>query len=228
LQPRFLWHCWRRPPFRRRRAQSGDDPRPRTDAWWQQRHESMNARVKKGNVDLIFIGDSITHGWDNVPDLWKKYYGKRNAVNLGISADQTCHVFGAWTTATSTVFAEIGRGDDRHEQRRPSPRAAGRTGGRGRQGGRRELRTKLPQTKVLLLAIFPAAPTTTTASARSTRRRMRSSRSWPTARRCSSSTSPEVPCRRRDAEHGHMPDRLHPNAKGYVIWADAIERQSRS
>jgi beta-glucosidase len=29
---------------------------------WMQRHESINARVKQGNVDLIFIGDSITHG----------------------------------------------------------------------------------------------------------------------------------------------------------------------
>ena len=71
-----------------------DRPRPpRSDAWWQQRHEGMNARVKQGNVDLIFIGDSITHGWEGAgKEVWKKYYGKRNAVNLGIGGDQTQHV----------------------------------------------------------------------------------------------------------------------------------------
>ena len=30
---------------------------------WMKRNESMNARVKQGNVDLIFIGDSITYGY---------------------------------------------------------------------------------------------------------------------------------------------------------------------
>jgi hypothetical protein len=28
--------------------------------WWGPRHETVNARLKKGNVDLLFIGDSIT------------------------------------------------------------------------------------------------------------------------------------------------------------------------
>ena len=37
---------------------------PRTDDWWTARHQSMNDQVKKGDVDLIFIGDSITHGWE--------------------------------------------------------------------------------------------------------------------------------------------------------------------
>ena len=39
-------------------------PVPQSDFWLQQRHEGMNARVKQGHADLIFIGDSITHGWD--------------------------------------------------------------------------------------------------------------------------------------------------------------------
>ena len=48
---------------------------------------------QKGNVDLLFIGDSITHGWEGGgKEVWKKYYGKRNAVNLGIGGDRTQHV----------------------------------------------------------------------------------------------------------------------------------------
>ena len=38
-------------------------PVPR-DANWMKRHDAMNARVKEGNVDLVFIGDSITQGWE--------------------------------------------------------------------------------------------------------------------------------------------------------------------
>ena len=34
------------------------------EAWWKERHESINKRVKEGNVDLIFLGDSITQGWE--------------------------------------------------------------------------------------------------------------------------------------------------------------------
>ncbi len=40
-------------------------PGPRGDDWWGKRHEAIKERVKQGKVDLIFIGDSITHGWEN-------------------------------------------------------------------------------------------------------------------------------------------------------------------
>ena len=57
------------------------------------RHEKFNERVKQGNVDLMFIGDSITQGWEGAgKDAWDKHYGKRNAVNLGIGGDRTQHV----------------------------------------------------------------------------------------------------------------------------------------
>ena len=67
-------------------------PVPR-DGNWMKRHDSFNERVKKGNVDLIFIGDSITQGWEGAgKKVWEEFYGKRNAVNLGIGGDRTQHV----------------------------------------------------------------------------------------------------------------------------------------
>ena len=58
-----------------------------------QRHEAINARVKEGSVDLVFIGDSITQGWERRgKDVWTKFYGQRNAANLGIGGDRTQHV----------------------------------------------------------------------------------------------------------------------------------------
>ena len=61
-------------------------PVPRSGGWMK-RHESFNARVAQGNVDLIFIGDSITQGWErNGKNVWAKFYDKRNAVNTAKQA----------------------------------------------------------------------------------------------------------------------------------------------
>ncbi len=50
------------------------------------RHNKMNERVKQGNVDLLMIGDSITQGWEGAgKEVWKKFYGKRNAVREKVS-----------------------------------------------------------------------------------------------------------------------------------------------
>ena len=62
-------------------------------SWWTLRHIAVNERVKKGDVDLIFIGDSITHSWEGAgKEVWGKYYEKRKAVNMGFSGDRTQHV----------------------------------------------------------------------------------------------------------------------------------------
>ena len=51
----------------------GDDP----DSWWMKRHQAMNDRVADGNVDLIFIGDSITQAWETAgrDHDWHKQLG---------------------------------------------------------------------------------------------------------------------------------------------------------
>ncbi|MBT7215195.1 MAG: sulfatase-like hydrolase/transferase, partial [Verrucomicrobia bacterium] len=65
---------------------------PRKDEWWMKRHQSMNKNAKKPH-DLLFIGDSITQGWEGSgKETWEKYYGNRRALNLGISGDRTEHV----------------------------------------------------------------------------------------------------------------------------------------
>lgn len=52
------------------------------------RHLRINDRVSEGNVDLTFIGDSITSGWETRGSkVWDKFYGKRNAANLGVGGD---------------------------------------------------------------------------------------------------------------------------------------------
>lgn len=42
-------------------ANPATNPVPRND--WMVQHEGFNARAKKGDVDVVFLGDSITQGW---------------------------------------------------------------------------------------------------------------------------------------------------------------------
>ncbi|MGB7157861.1 MAG: GDSL-type esterase/lipase family protein [Tepidisphaeraceae bacterium] len=56
-------------------------------------HEQYVARAKEGNVDVLFLGDSITYGWNtNGKEVWKERYAGRNAAKFGIGGDRTQHV----------------------------------------------------------------------------------------------------------------------------------------
>ena len=128
-------------------------PVPKTGGWMN-RHKSFNARVKKGDVDLLLIGDSITHGWEGRgKNVWAKFYGKRNAVNLGIGGDRTQHVI--WRLDNGNIegispkLAVIMIGTNN---------AGGNTPEQIAEGIKvivERLRKKLPEMKVLALGIFP-------------------------------------------------------------------------
>ena len=138
-------------------AQENDaiKPEPRNSATWKARHDSFNDRVKKGNVDLLFIGDSITHGWEgkDVKTVWDEAYGKRNAVNLGIGGDKTQHVL--WRLENGNIdgikpkLAVIMIGTNNSGSNTSEQIAEGIT------AIVKKLRDKLPETKVLVLGIFP-------------------------------------------------------------------------
>ena len=67
-------------------------------------HEQFLARAKEGNVDLRFLGDSITQGWGaKGKDVWKQHYAKYNVANFGIGGDGTQHVCGARKGEMETI-----------------------------------------------------------------------------------------------------------------------------
>ena len=67
-------------------------PAPR-EAKWMQRHEGFLAETKRGNIDLLFLGDSITDGWRSKGKaVWEKFWTPLHAANFGISGDRTQHV----------------------------------------------------------------------------------------------------------------------------------------
>ena len=121
------------------------------------RHEAKLAERKAmGKVDLLMIGDSITHGWEDTgKQTWDKYYANRNALNLGFSGDRTEHVI--WRFQNGAIddidpklaVIMIGTNNTGHRQENAEHTAV---------GIKRiiyELQIRLPETKILLLGIFP-------------------------------------------------------------------------
>src|SRR5215471_10048245 len=119
------------------------------------RHKEFLRRIEqsKGEGDVIFLGDSITHGWEG-QKAWQEHFGSFKPVNLGIGGDQTGHVL--W------------RITEGHELDRLKPKAAvimigtNNTGGHSAEqiaGGIKaiveELKHQKPGIKVLVLGVFP-------------------------------------------------------------------------
>ncbi|NHZ81791.1 mucin-desulfating sulfatase [Massilia sp. CCM 8695] len=57
---------------------------------WQRMHEDQLALADKGDVDLMFIGDSITEGWPRA--IREANFGGYKAGNFGIGGDNTGNV----------------------------------------------------------------------------------------------------------------------------------------
>ena len=62
-------------------------PLPRVEGWTAHFLKSLE-RTKEGNVDLLFDGDSITDGWMGIGrPVWTKNYGSLHAFDFGIGGD---------------------------------------------------------------------------------------------------------------------------------------------
>ena len=133
------------------------NPVPREGQAYE-RFLELNRRVKasQGQAEVIFVGDSITQGWEgNGKEVWAKYYAPRHALNLGIGSDHTQHVL--WRLdhgnldglKPKAAVVLIGVNNIPDENNTPRQVLEGVT------AVVQKLRAKLPATKVLLLGIFP-------------------------------------------------------------------------
>ncbi len=132
--------------------------------WWRARHEAKLAELRRGPIDLVFLGDSITQNWEksgppawqDFAPIWQSFYGDRHALNLGFKGDATSHLL--WRLQNGEV-AGI------------APKAAviligANNLGRVHWGAAdtvigiaavvAEVQRRLPRTRVLLLPILPS------------------------------------------------------------------------
>ena len=132
-------------------------PLPKTgNAGFFQKHEKFLARAKSGPIGVLFLGDSITEGWAKAPHIWDHYYGQFQPANFGIGGDLTQHVI--WRIengeldgiSPKVVVLMLGTNN-----------SAAHTAEQIAAADRKivqMIRARLPQTRVLLLAIFPRGP----------------------------------------------------------------------
>ena len=194
--------------------------------WWMPRHEQkLKELADMEQVDLLMIGDSITHGWENGgKKVWDKYYAKRNALNIGFSGDRTEHVLWRFDhgeidgIAPKAAVVMIGTNNTGHRQDDPDDTAA------GIKAILDKLAEKTPNTKVLLLAIFPRG------AAADDKLRLindginqRISKFADGKRVFFLDISDKFLEDDGTLPKSIMPDLLHPNAEGYEIWAKAME-----
>jgi len=64
-----------------------------SEAWWNSNCKRIDDDIQKmeGEIDVAFVGDSITARWRG-SESWEKHWGSYRAVNMGIGGDQTQHV----------------------------------------------------------------------------------------------------------------------------------------
>ena len=204
-------------------------PAPQLEFWWTTQHEHKLARIRQGEVDLLFIGDSIIQGWaDEGRRIWDAYYGRRRAVNLGFNGDRTEHVL--WRLdhgeiegiAPKLVVVMIGTNNTGARHDPPEESAA------GIQAILTTLRRRLPDTKILLLGVFPRG-----ASADDSLRRLNLAITDRIRAYADNQNvffldlSGHFLDNQGRLSQDLMPDYLHPNERGYQVWAQGMEDMIR-
>ena len=203
-------------------------PAPRDEKWMAQ-HAGFVQQAQKGGIDILFMGDSITDFWRNRgSNVWNQYYASRHAANFGISADRTQHVLwrldhGELDGIKPKVVVlmigtnNTGKENDTGKIRNTIPETI-----KGVQAVVKELRVKLPDSKILLLAIFPrgtldnpqraqVALINTVIAKLDDGRMVKFLDIGPEFLEADGTLPKSI-----------MPDLLHPNERGYQIWADAM------
>ncbi len=209
-------------------------PVPR-DAGWMKRHESFNVISKKGEAQLVFLGDSITQGWEkNGKEIWEKSFAPRKAANFGISGDRTEHVL--WRLQNGNfdglkpklVVIMIGT-NNVGAIGRPMPdkslyACSAEQTAEGVKLIVETLKKKVPTAKILLLGIFPRGATPAD------------------PKRIQNTATNDLIAKLDDGKTVYyldiakafltadgtlpketMPDLLHLTPAAYQMWADAIE-----
>jgi lysophospholipase L1-like esterase len=217
---------------------------PRLNPGFARRHEEFVEIAKRGDIDVLFMGDSITDWWrsegrrgrrggalqptadgENRPNAGKpvfdKHFGQMKVANFGIAGD-----------TTQGVLWRLQNGEGQGFQPKAVMLMIG-TNNTGRNSAAEiaegiaavvaELRKDFPGAKVLLLGIFPRGAPDQPARAKIAEINL-------------------IIAKLHDGEHVHyldigpkfladdgtiprdvMADGLHPTTKGYEIWAEAVK-----
>lgn len=195
-----------------------------TEHWWQENLANLDARLRVTNLAsarLVFLGDSITMGWD--PAIWGQYYAPRAALNMGVGGDATQGLLyrlpREWgALRPQLVVLLIGTNNaptGRHEEI-----------ALGIAEAVRFINARSPTTKVLLVGILPRRPADWINDV--------SGRINALIARCAdgervfyANVGPQLVDAGGALAEAYSPDGLHLNSAGYTVLAAALEPRIR-
>jgi lysophospholipase L1-like esterase len=203
----------------------------------EKRHESFNEISKKGEARLVFLGDSITHGWEGKGKaVWEKHWAPLKAANFGIGGDRTEHVL--WRLEhgnfdglrPKAIVLMIGTNNTGH-QGRPQKELDGAVyqcsaeqTAEGIEAILAQLQQKCPDAKILVLGIFPRGANKEDKFRQQNEATNAIIKGYADGQKVffldigAQFLEPDGTLSKTI-----MPDLLHPNEKGYQIWTDAIK-----
>ena len=204
---------------------------------WEDRHEAVMKIKDALKPEIVLIGDSITHFWGGEPDggrmgnrgreSWAALFGERKVLNLGFGWDRTQNVLQRIELGEldalnpKAIVIHIGTNN-----LAVTPQHRAETNGQIAEGITsvvERAQAKCPHAQVILMAVFPRGKGATN----------------PERERIGEINSLLSPLAKKpritflnitekwltpDGEVSEelMPGRLHPNEKGYHVWADAL------
>ena len=196
------------------------------------RHRQKCAAVAQQKFDLIMIGDSITHNFENpeYQGVWKQFFAPRRALNLGYSGARTENIL--WNIANGELDGQSPKvitlmiGTNNADAKNYPTHHNGVQIAGGIQAIVKAIEEKCPQSKIILLRCFPGAY----------------GGPGPTSHRAALDRASELAMKLADNKRvffcdvNHvflnldgsikrelMPDWLHPNPEGAKRWAQAME-----
>lgn len=203
-------------------------PQPRVDEWGAARHAELIARVRAAEPGgIVFIGDSITQGWEQDGSaIWKVRFAPLRAVNLGSSGDRTEHVLWRLREAPisrlepSMVVIMIGTNNVGHGRDDAAATLA------GVKSVVELVRAQVPEASIVLCAILPRGPSMNSMRGDILQVNQALARTYPGDGPSRGVQVLDLGTRFIDPDGGIlaalMPDGLHLSAAGYSEWADGL------
>lgn len=214
-------------------TQKGRGVGPYGNLWWANRFWSRQhavEAVKGRKVDLVMIGDSITHFWEwKHPASWASLTNGHTVINCGYGGDCTQHVL--WRMGhgeldgyvAKNVAIMIGTNNNKARTTDPEDVAA------AIERIVSIVKAKQPRAKILLHAIFPRGASEQSRHAGPRRRNDQTNARLKKLAASDPSLvwidiGPELVDETGWVPKTVMGDGLHPSDIGYAVWAKALKR----
>lgn len=194
------------------------------DDWWMKRHQQKLAEKQNIRPEVVLIGDSITHGWeDKGATVWKAYFPDVPTLNLGFGGDRTENVL--WRIeqgeldglSPAITVVMIGTNNTGHRMDPPEHIA------RGVSHIIDRIKQKMPDSAVLLTGIFPRGENAMSPERINNQKTNGLLAHLAKEKGVHYININDVFLSGDDKlSKDIMPDLLHPNEAGYRLWAQAL------